>query len=160
MLRCDWLHSEVLGFGKKKKKRSVDFTFSFCLSLSLSSSSSSASFLWRWMVGCRGRKCGLLLHTQKIRLFHKSRSDCHGVILFRCFNVSSMSISFSPFTLVRFLPPVNGTPASQLSTPYSGKSPSPSPTSPGSLSRRRVSSRQKKQNKTKRKGQRSSCSGE
>uniref|UniRef100_A0A672GG56 Serine/threonine-protein kinase DCLK2 n=1 Tax=Salarias fasciatus TaxID=181472 RepID=A0A672GG56_SALFA len=34
---------------------------------------------------------------------------------------------------------VNGTPASQLSTPYSGKSPSPSPTSPGSLSRRRVS---------------------
>ncbi|XP_029956371.1 serine/threonine-protein kinase DCLK1a isoform X3 [Salarias fasciatus] len=32
---------------------------------------------------------------------------------------------------------VNGTPASQLSTPYSGKSPSPSPTSPGSLSRRR-----------------------
>uniref|UniRef100_A0A3Q1EH94 Serine/threonine-protein kinase DCLK2 n=1 Tax=Acanthochromis polyacanthus TaxID=80966 RepID=A0A3Q1EH94_9TELE len=37
-----------------------------------------------------------------------------------------------------FLPPVNGTPASQLSTPHSGKSPSPSPTSPGSLSRRRV----------------------
>uniref|UniRef100_A0A3Q3M759 Serine/threonine-protein kinase DCLK2 n=1 Tax=Mastacembelus armatus TaxID=205130 RepID=A0A3Q3M759_9TELE len=36
------------------------------------------------------------------------------------------------------LPPVNGTPASQLSTPHSGKSPSPSPTSPGSLSRRRV----------------------
>uniref|UniRef100_A0A7N6BEM9 Serine/threonine-protein kinase DCLK2 n=1 Tax=Anabas testudineus TaxID=64144 RepID=A0A7N6BEM9_ANATE len=33
---------------------------------------------------------------------------------------------------------VNGTPASQLSTPHSGKSPSPSPTSPGSLSRRRV----------------------
>ncbi|XP_038134723.1 serine/threonine-protein kinase DCLK1a isoform X6 [Cyprinodon tularosa] len=32
---------------------------------------------------------------------------------------------------------VNGTPASQLSTPHSGKSPSPSPTSPGSLSRRR-----------------------
>ncbi|XP_075887841.1 serine/threonine-protein kinase DCLK1a isoform X2 [Nelusetta ayraudi] len=35
--------------------------------------------------------------------------------------------------------PVNGTPASQLSTPHSGKSPSPSPTSPGSLSRRRGS---------------------
>ncbi|XP_047462846.1 serine/threonine-protein kinase DCLK1-like isoform X2 [Mugil cephalus] len=34
---------------------------------------------------------------------------------------------------------VNGTPASQLSTPHSGKSPSPSPTSPGSLSRRRGS---------------------
>uniref|UniRef100_A0A669BBB0 Serine/threonine-protein kinase DCLK2 n=1 Tax=Oreochromis niloticus TaxID=8128 RepID=A0A669BBB0_ORENI len=33
---------------------------------------------------------------------------------------------------------MNGTPASQLSTPHSGKSPSPSPTSPGSLSRRRV----------------------
>ncbi|XP_029304691.1 serine/threonine-protein kinase DCLK1a isoform X4 [Cottoperca gobio] len=32
---------------------------------------------------------------------------------------------------------LNGTPASQLSTPHSGKSPSPSPTSPGSLSRRR-----------------------
>ncbi|TNN63500.1 hypothetical protein EYF80_026242 [Liparis tanakae] len=30
---------------------------------------------------------------------------------------------------------VNGTPASPLSTPHSGKSPSPSPTSPGSLSR-------------------------
>ncbi|XP_071760066.2 serine/threonine-protein kinase DCLK1a isoform X1 [Centroberyx gerrardi] len=34
---------------------------------------------------------------------------------------------------------LNGTPASQLSTPHSGKSPSPSPTSPGSLSRRRGS---------------------
>nr|XP_020476126.1 serine/threonine-protein kinase DCLK1-like isoform X1 [Monopterus albus]XP_020476128.1 serine/threonine-protein kinase DCLK1-like isoform X1 [Monopterus albus]XP_020476129.1 serine/threonine-protein kinase DCLK1-like isoform X1 [Monopterus albus] len=34
---------------------------------------------------------------------------------------------------------VNGTPASQLSTPHSGKSPSPSPTSPGSLGRRRGS---------------------
>uniref|UniRef100_A0A087YD44 Serine/threonine-protein kinase DCLK2 n=1 Tax=Poecilia formosa TaxID=48698 RepID=A0A087YD44_POEFO len=33
-------------------------------------------------------------------------------------------------------PPVNGTPASQQSTPHSGKSPTPSPTSPGSLSRR------------------------
>nr|XP_019952751.1 PREDICTED: serine/threonine-protein kinase DCLK1-like isoform X6 [Paralichthys olivaceus] len=32
---------------------------------------------------------------------------------------------------------LNGTPASQLSTPHSGKSPSPSPTSPGSLSQRR-----------------------
>ncbi|XP_035034436.1 serine/threonine-protein kinase DCLK1 isoform X1 [Hippoglossus stenolepis] len=34
---------------------------------------------------------------------------------------------------------LNGTPASQLSTPHSGKSPSPSPTSPGSLSQRRGS---------------------
>ncbi|XP_054481885.1 serine/threonine-protein kinase DCLK1a isoform X2 [Anoplopoma fimbria] len=34
---------------------------------------------------------------------------------------------------------LNGTPASQLSTPHSGKSPSPSPTSPGSLSRRQAS---------------------
>ncbi|XP_056253613.1 serine/threonine-protein kinase DCLK1-like isoform X2 [Seriola aureovittata] len=34
---------------------------------------------------------------------------------------------------------VNGTPASQLSTPHSGKSPSPSPTSPGSLNQRRGS---------------------
>ncbi|XP_070773027.1 serine/threonine-protein kinase DCLK1-like isoform X2 [Enoplosus armatus] len=34
---------------------------------------------------------------------------------------------------------VNGTPASQLSTPHSGKSASPSPTSPGSLSQRRGS---------------------
>ncbi|XP_035998917.1 serine/threonine-protein kinase DCLK1 isoform X4 [Fundulus heteroclitus] len=34
---------------------------------------------------------------------------------------------------------VNGMPASQMSTPHSGKSPSPSPTSPGSLSRRRES---------------------
>uniref|UniRef100_A0A3Q1IK00 Serine/threonine-protein kinase DCLK2 n=1 Tax=Anabas testudineus TaxID=64144 RepID=A0A3Q1IK00_ANATE len=33
---------------------------------------------------------------------------------------------------------INGTPASQLSTPHSGKSPSPSPTSPGSLSRPEV----------------------
>uniref|UniRef100_A0A3Q3G717 Serine/threonine-protein kinase DCLK2 n=1 Tax=Labrus bergylta TaxID=56723 RepID=A0A3Q3G717_9LABR len=33
---------------------------------------------------------------------------------------------------------VNGTPASQLSTPHSGKSPSPSPTSPGSLSQPEV----------------------
>uniref|UniRef100_A0A8C1U4C1 Serine/threonine-protein kinase DCLK2 n=1 Tax=Cyprinus carpio TaxID=7962 RepID=A0A8C1U4C1_CYPCA len=32
---------------------------------------------------------------------------------------------------------VNGTPASQLSTPHSAKSPSPSPTSPGSLKKRR-----------------------
>uniref|UniRef100_A0AAX7U9X8 Serine/threonine-protein kinase DCLK2 n=1 Tax=Astatotilapia calliptera TaxID=8154 RepID=A0AAX7U9X8_ASTCA len=46
--------------------------------------------------------------------------------------------SCSVFSLLSFLPPVNGTPASQLSTPHSGKSPSPSPTSPGSLSRRRV----------------------
>ncbi|XP_029107179.1 serine/threonine-protein kinase DCLK1a isoform X1 [Scleropages formosus] len=34
---------------------------------------------------------------------------------------------------------VNGTPGSQLSTPHSAKSPSPSPTSPGSLQRRRGS---------------------
>ncbi|XP_073335773.1 serine/threonine-protein kinase DCLK1a isoform X1 [Pagrus major] len=34
---------------------------------------------------------------------------------------------------------LNGTPASQLSTPHSGKSPSPSPTSPGSISQRRGS---------------------
>uniref|UniRef100_A0A3B3DIA6 Serine/threonine-protein kinase DCLK2 n=1 Tax=Oryzias melastigma TaxID=30732 RepID=A0A3B3DIA6_ORYME len=33
---------------------------------------------------------------------------------------------------------LNGMPASQQSTPHSGKSPSPSPTSPGSLSQRRV----------------------
>jgi len=33
---------------------------------------------------------------------------------------------------------VNGTPGSQLSTPRSGKSPSPSPTSPGSLRKQRV----------------------
>ncbi|KAF2973799.1 hypothetical protein EK904_004641, partial [Melospiza melodia maxima] len=32
---------------------------------------------------------------------------------------------------------VNGTPGSQLSTPRSGKSPSPSPTSPGSLRKQR-----------------------
>uniref|UniRef100_A0A3B4UM24 Serine/threonine-protein kinase DCLK2 n=1 Tax=Seriola dumerili TaxID=41447 RepID=A0A3B4UM24_SERDU len=44
----------------------------------------------------------------------------------------------APFPRPRFLPPVNGTPASQLSTPHSGKSPSPSPTSPGSLNQRRV----------------------
>uniref|UniRef100_G3QBB6 Serine/threonine-protein kinase DCLK2 n=1 Tax=Gasterosteus aculeatus aculeatus TaxID=481459 RepID=G3QBB6_GASAC len=37
-----------------------------------------------------------------------------------------------------FSSPVNGAPASQLSTPHSGKSPSPSPTSPGSLSRPEV----------------------
>uniref|UniRef100_A0A3B5A7W3 Serine/threonine-protein kinase DCLK2 n=1 Tax=Stegastes partitus TaxID=144197 RepID=A0A3B5A7W3_9TELE len=63
------------------------------------------------------------------------------------FKASSISIFLHrsvPFssTLLYFLfcvlPPVNGTPASQLSTPHSGKSPSPSPTSPGSLSRRRV----------------------
>uniref|UniRef100_A0A1A7WGM8 Serine/threonine-protein kinase DCLK2 n=2 Tax=Iconisemion striatum TaxID=60296 RepID=A0A1A7WGM8_9TELE len=51
---------------------------------------------------------------------------------------------FSPKTVIqshRCKSPasVNGTPASQLSTPHSGKSPSPSPTSPGSLSRRRGS---------------------
>ncbi|XP_039532527.1 serine/threonine-protein kinase DCLK1a isoform X5 [Pimephales promelas] len=34
---------------------------------------------------------------------------------------------------------VNGTPASQLSTPHSAKSPSPSPTSPGSLKKRKGS---------------------
>ncbi|XP_058645904.1 serine/threonine-protein kinase DCLK1a isoform X5 [Onychostoma macrolepis] len=34
---------------------------------------------------------------------------------------------------------VNGTPASQLSTPHSAKSPSPAPTSPGSLKKRRGS---------------------
>ncbi|XP_038203403.1 serine/threonine-protein kinase DCLK1 isoform X3 [Arvicola amphibius] len=34
---------------------------------------------------------------------------------------------------------VNGTPGSQLSTPRSGKSPSPSPTSPGSLRKQRIS---------------------
>ncbi|XP_058645903.1 serine/threonine-protein kinase DCLK1a isoform X4 [Onychostoma macrolepis] len=36
-------------------------------------------------------------------------------------------------------PFVNGTPASQLSTPHSAKSPSPAPTSPGSLKKRRGS---------------------
>ncbi|KAI4890070.1 hypothetical protein NFI96_014146, partial [Prochilodus magdalenae] len=35
--------------------------------------------------------------------------------------------------------PINGTPASQLSTPHSMKSPSPSPTSPGSLKKRKGS---------------------
>uniref|UniRef100_A0A3P9DFF2 Serine/threonine-protein kinase DCLK2 n=1 Tax=Maylandia zebra TaxID=106582 RepID=A0A3P9DFF2_9CICH len=49
--------------------------------------------------------------------------------------------SCSVFSLLSFLPPVNGTPASQLSTPHSGKSPSPSPTSPGSLSRLYVPSK-------------------
>uniref|UniRef100_A0A3B3RAQ7 Serine/threonine-protein kinase DCLK2 n=1 Tax=Paramormyrops kingsleyae TaxID=1676925 RepID=A0A3B3RAQ7_9TELE len=38
-----------------------------------------------------------------------------------------------------FNPAANGTPGSQLSTPRSGKSPSPSPTSPGSVRRRRGS---------------------
>uniref|UniRef100_A0A7N9AWU0 Serine/threonine-protein kinase DCLK2 n=1 Tax=Mastacembelus armatus TaxID=205130 RepID=A0A7N9AWU0_9TELE len=49
--------------------------------------------------------------------------------------VASPDISMLTFHVCLF---VNGTPASQLSTPHSGKSPSPSPTSPGSLSRRRV----------------------
>ncbi|CAD7671374.1 unnamed protein product [Nyctereutes procyonoides] len=39
---------------------------------------------------------------------------------------------------------VNGTPGSQLSTPRSGKSPSPSPTSPGSLRKQRPSLRRKR----------------
>uniref|UniRef100_A0A3Q3J8P1 Serine/threonine-protein kinase DCLK2 n=1 Tax=Monopterus albus TaxID=43700 RepID=A0A3Q3J8P1_MONAL len=57
-----------------------------------------------------------------------------------------ISLLLSPLSsaLLHFLfcllPPVNGTPASQLSTPHSGKSPSPSPTSPGSLGRRRTHS--------------------
>uniref|UniRef100_A0A7N8YPT1 Serine/threonine-protein kinase DCLK2 n=1 Tax=Mastacembelus armatus TaxID=205130 RepID=A0A7N8YPT1_9TELE len=46
--------------------------------------------------------------------------------------VASPDISMLTFHVL------NGTPASQLSTPHSGKSPSPSPTSPGSLSRRRT----------------------
>lgn len=40
-----------------------------------------------------------------------------------------------------FCTPVNGTPGSQLSTPRSGKSPSPSPTSPGSLRKQKVRER-------------------
>uniref|UniRef100_A0A8C5GT27 Serine/threonine-protein kinase DCLK2 n=1 Tax=Gouania willdenowi TaxID=441366 RepID=A0A8C5GT27_GOUWI len=58
---------------------------------------------------------------------------CYDLFLLNKSN-SHYSISFLPCVL----PPVNGTPASQLSTPHSGKSPSPSPTSPGSLSQRRV----------------------
>uniref|UniRef100_A0A8C5GT17 Serine/threonine-protein kinase DCLK2 n=1 Tax=Gouania willdenowi TaxID=441366 RepID=A0A8C5GT17_GOUWI len=54
---------------------------------------------------------------------------CYDLFLLNKSN-SHYSISFLPCVL----PPVNGTPASQLSTPHSGKSPSPSPTSPGSLS--------------------------
>uniref|UniRef100_A0A671WTT9 Serine/threonine-protein kinase DCLK2 n=1 Tax=Sparus aurata TaxID=8175 RepID=A0A671WTT9_SPAAU len=50
----------------------------------------------------------------------------------------SVSSSIAPFFSFFLPPPVNGTPASQLSTPHSGKSPSPSPTSPGSISQRQV----------------------
>uniref|UniRef100_A0A672YSX1 Serine/threonine-protein kinase DCLK2 n=1 Tax=Sphaeramia orbicularis TaxID=375764 RepID=A0A672YSX1_9TELE len=76
-----------------------------------------------------------IINTQKYNSSRKTHSA------FTCWS-SSMSVflshfhpfhspSCSIFSLV--LPPVNGTPASQLSTPHSGKSPSPSPTSPGSL---------------------------
>ncbi len=57
--------------------------------------------------------------------------------MFHSVSDSTLSSTLLHF-LSRFLPLVNGTPASQLSTPHSGKSPSPSPTSPGSLNRRRV----------------------
>uniref|UniRef100_A0A671WUT0 Serine/threonine-protein kinase DCLK2 n=1 Tax=Sparus aurata TaxID=8175 RepID=A0A671WUT0_SPAAU len=52
----------------------------------------------------------------------------------------SVSSSIAPFFSFFLPPPVNGTPASQLSTPHSGKSPSPSPTSPGSISQRQSKS--------------------
>uniref|UniRef100_A0A3Q0T6C8 Serine/threonine-protein kinase DCLK2 n=1 Tax=Amphilophus citrinellus TaxID=61819 RepID=A0A3Q0T6C8_AMPCI len=60
------------------------------------------------------------------------------LVLFAVFTGRSTLIHPAPFSPSSLSPPVNGTPASQLSTPHSGKSPSPSPTSPGSLSRRRV----------------------
>ncbi|KAM6984563.1 serine/threonine-protein kinase DCLK1a isoform 1-T1 [Tautogolabrus adspersus] len=71
-------------------------------------------------------------------------SECRVV---RSVNYGKMSGSLtrsSPRTIVqsqRSKSPasVNGTPASQLSTSHSGKSPSPSPTSPGSLSQRQGS---------------------
>ncbi|XP_009996639.1 PREDICTED: serine/threonine-protein kinase DCLK1 isoform X1 [Chaetura pelagica] len=48
---------------------------------------------------------------------------------------SGVECTISPFHILE----VNGTPGSQLSTPRSGKSPSPSPTSPGSLRKQRSS---------------------
>uniref|UniRef100_A0A3B4YNY5 Serine/threonine-protein kinase DCLK2 n=1 Tax=Seriola lalandi dorsalis TaxID=1841481 RepID=A0A3B4YNY5_SERLL len=68
-----------------------------------------------------------------------SSSDVSQIIYFNISLSVSTPVSHpAPFPRPRFLPPVNGTPASQLSTPHSGKSPSPSPTSPGSLNQRRV----------------------
>uniref|UniRef100_A0A667YP36 Serine/threonine-protein kinase DCLK2 n=1 Tax=Myripristis murdjan TaxID=586833 RepID=A0A667YP36_9TELE len=54
-----------------------------------------------------------------------------------CLFLVSLLIPCRHLTLDCSVHHLNGTPASQLSTPHSGKSPSPSPTSPGSLSRRR-----------------------
>uniref|UniRef100_A0AAX7SUH4 Serine/threonine-protein kinase DCLK2 n=1 Tax=Astatotilapia calliptera TaxID=8154 RepID=A0AAX7SUH4_ASTCA len=81
----------------------------------------------------------LLLHFYP----HSSITIFMCFFLFVCFLKWSLHShpSCSVFSLLSFLPPVNGTPASQLSTPHSGKSPSPSPTSPGSLSRLYVPSK-------------------
>uniref|UniRef100_A0A665VPN6 Serine/threonine-protein kinase DCLK2 n=1 Tax=Echeneis naucrates TaxID=173247 RepID=A0A665VPN6_ECHNA len=85
-----------------------------------------------------GRKRGLLLDTQKYNSSIKHAFRSKRIISFGVSLLTSTPVTNpAPFLLSCFLPPVNGTPASQLSTPCSGKSPSPSPTSPGSLSQRR-----------------------
>uniref|UniRef100_A0A3P9M998 Serine/threonine-protein kinase DCLK1 n=2 Tax=Oryzias latipes TaxID=8090 RepID=A0A3P9M998_ORYLA len=69
-------------------------------------------------------------------------SECRMMKSGTCGKMSGSLNRFSPRTSIqsrRSKSPaaVNGMPASQQSTPHSGKSPSPSPTSPGSLSQRR-----------------------
>uniref|UniRef100_A0A8C1KY32 Serine/threonine-protein kinase DCLK2 n=1 Tax=Cyprinus carpio TaxID=7962 RepID=A0A8C1KY32_CYPCA len=69
-------------------------------------------------------ECRVMKSTSYGKMGSLNRSSPRSLVLFR----HSKSPSGS----------VNGTLASQLSTPHSAKSPSPSPTSPGSLKKRRV----------------------
>lgn len=125
----------------------MDFSALLYLSPSLCPLLSSSSNSFMLMERCWGRKCRLLLDTNiavlKKQAFEFKESSITifmlGFFLFVFLKwLLHSHPSCSVFSLLSFLPPVNGTPASQLSTPHSGKSPSPSPTSPGSLSRRRV----------------------
>ncbi len=94
------LEQQDLYFGWCKKKSSVDFTALFrSLLLPLLSSASSASFMW--MDGSWGRKCGLLLDTQKYNRSKKHTSTfiASSISMFLSVSVSTLSSILLHFSL-------------------------------------------------------------
>lgn len=75
--------------------------------------------------------CLLCLNTKKQRQCYCSKTYITLWFILQCFIINLIVFISSVLT-------ANGTAGSQLSTPRSGKSPSPSPTSPASLRRRQV----------------------
>ncbi|KAL6473213.1 hypothetical protein MHYP_G00194010 [Metynnis hypsauchen] len=73
--------------------------------------------------------CARALASARSRPFHSSLAPAEPLF------PTASRIKHCVLSMLQY--EVNGTPASQLSTPHSMKSPSPSPTSPGSLKKRK-----------------------